>query len=488
MESGVRHSCRLLLLLSTFAIFAINSLASATPKLIALVVGNQGYLESRLEQAQRDASEMARILGKLGFSVVYRHDLDKKALENEVAAFTARAGDLGADGVTFFYYAGHGAQDERGNNFLIPIDSAASSPEEVRSGGVPLSALLTGLQNGGTKVNVVVLDACRERFRTEARRGLRRGLSDVGRLHNVLLAMSTSPGDVVDETDAQHSPFAARLIEDLETHPDMPLPALFNDVQSKVWIDTENGESPENISGLADDVSRWAISNPTHQSTTMATKPPLYAAASSAYLNSLSRDQLLAFTDQRTSFVDGLLERRDQLVRFQVSTRLRLAYFLAISSYETAHYRYLNERLNFTASALRQLFRRQFPDNKILSKYLGHPDLIANRIYANRNGNGDEASGDGWKFRGRGLLVLTGRDNYRRIGKRIGVDLESAPDLIDDPEVSLAAALAFWDEMGLDQYADNDDMKGLTRQFVGALIGMPQRMNELRRAMEIGGL
>lgn len=479
------HRSRLFLLLAAFVSFAIGGIDARASR-IALVIGNQAYPEGPLEQALVDASGVADALTKLGFSVTHRPNLNKKDLEGEIAAFKAQAATLGPDDATFFYYAGHAAQDEGGNNFLIPVD-VALSPEEVRSRGVPLLPLLTGMQGIPSKVNVVVLDACRSWFRGQAPPGsFRRGLSDLGRLKNLFLAMATSPNQTANEGTGTHGPYAARLIEGLNARSDLPLPALFDDVSSKVWFDTDNVQSPEFINGLADDVNYWAITNPANRPTGIAIKPKTYSRGWSAFLNSLDRDRLLEFTGQRPTIVDALLARRDLLVRYQVSTPIRLAHFLALSSYETGRYRYLYENVSFRESMLRGIFGRRFPDEETLRRYVGKPEMIANRVYANTRGNGDEASGDGWKFRGRGLIQLSGKYNYQRYGRMIEIDLLAAPELAADPEVAIALALAFWGEMGLGRHADGEDIESITRKVAGGprtrpIPSLPARADELRR-------
>jgi len=103
-------------------------------------------------------------------------------------------------------------------------------------------------------------------------------------------------------------------------------------------------------------------------------------------------------------------------------------------------------------------------------------------------GNGDEASGDGWKYRGRGFIQLTGRDNYREIGKKIGVDLEANPDLVStDVTVALKSACAFWNSRGLNALADADDLRGITKKINGGYIGLDEREKLLERARAIWG-
>jgi putative chitinase len=164
----------------------------------------------------------------------------------------------------------------------------------------------------------------------------------------------------------------------------------------------------------------------------------------------------------------------------------RFAHFMSQLSHESGGFKRLDENLNYSAEALWRLFRKYFRDEAEAASFARQPERIANRIYANRMGNGDEASGDGWRYRGRGFIQLTGRENYRRIGKKIGLDLEADPDLVArDVTVALKTAAAYWDDRGLNALADKDDCEAVTRKINGGVHGLKERKALLERARAI---
>jgi putative chitinase len=212
-----------------------------------------------------------------------------------------------------------------------------------------------------------------------------------------------------------------------------------------------------------------------------------------AFLRGLTRDRLAAFFASYRNgmaFADGLLRRTDILARAEVDTPLRLSHFLAQLTHETNGFAVVAENPNYSAQRLVQMFASRFKDEAEAMAYDKQPERIANRIYANRMGNGDEASGDGWRYRGRGFIGLTGRANYRALGETIGVDLEANPDQMFDPEVSLAIAAAFWSSRKLNDAADADDIRRVTRAFNGGLNGLADRQRLLdlaKKTLDIQG-
>lgn len=177
------------------------------------------------------------------------------------------------------------------------------------------------------------------------------------------------------------------------------------------------------------------------------------------------------------------------LPAFEINTPLRAAHFIAQLAHESGCFHNVRENLNYSAEGLRQVFRKYFPSVELAGEYARKPEKIANRVYANRMGNRDEASGDGWKFRGRGLIQLTGRDNYRRCGDAIGINLEEIPDLVaDNPKVAVQAAGWFWESNNLNQYADLDNIEDITREINGGLNGLKERKDFLEKAKRVLGL
>lgn len=166
----------------------------------------------------------------------------------------------------------------------------------------------------------------------------------------------------------------------------------------------------------------------------------------------------------------------------------RFAHFMAQVAHESGHFSRLEENLNYSGERLWQVFRKYFTDEAEALTFAKQPEKIANRVYCNRMGNGDEASGDGWKYRGRGFIQLTGRDNYREIGKKIGVDLEATPELVaTDLPTALKTACAFWDSRKLNVLADKDDLRAITKKINGGYIGLAERQSLLDRARQIWG-
>lgn len=199
------------------------------------------------------------------------------------------------------------------------------------------------------------------------------------------------------------------------------------------------------------------------------------------------RDIMPAATDENVEKYAPALN--DEMQKFEVNTPLRIAYFIAQIAHESGSFRYSSENLNYSAKALRAVFGKYFPDDATAEAYARQPEKIANRVYANRMGNGDEASGDGWRFRGRGLIQLTGTENYTNCAKGIDRDLLNDPDqLATDAHAAVDASLWFWNSRGLNAYADNDDINTMTRRINGGLNGLDDRIQYLNRAKVVLGI
>ncbi|MFD1613494.1 glycoside hydrolase family 19 protein [Gelatiniphilus marinus] len=167
------------------------------------------------------------------------------------------------------------------------------------------------------------------------------------------------------------------------------------------------------------------------------------------------------------------------LPNFGIDTPLRKAHFLSQLAHESGGLKYNQENLNYSAKALRSVFGKYFKTNEIAEAYARKPEKIANRVYGNRMGNGDEASGDGWKFRGRGLIQLTGKNNYQKFAHDHGVDCVNNPDLILDPELALTSACWFWKKNNINRYADDDDIHMVTKRINGGTNGLLHRQHYL---------
>ena len=162
----------------------------------------------------------------------------------------------------------------------------------------------------------------------------------------------------------------------------------------------------------------------------------------------------------------------------------RMAAFLAQIAHESGGFNFVEEGLNYSAQALMKTWPKRFPTLAIARQYARNPQKIANKGYANRMGNGTEASGDGYKFRGRGLIQLTGKDNYMRFAKSIGKTLDETIAYLETADGAVASAAWFWDANKLNIYADKGDFTGLTRRINGGTIGLADRKHHYDIALK----
>ncbi len=190
-----------------------------------------------------------------------------------------------------------------------------------------------------------------------------------------------------------------------------------------------------------------------------------------------------ASEDHISKYFDAL---NSQMNKFGINTPLRIAHFIAQVAHESGSLKYSSENLNYSEKALRAVFGKYFPTDELAEAYARQPEKIANRVYANRMHNGDEASGDGWKFKGRGLIQLTGRDNYTQCGTKLRIDLINHPELLSDqPRMAVDAAVWFWNKCNLSTYADQDDIRRITKIINGGYNGLENRKAYLARAKEV---
>jgi predicted chitinase len=163
-------------------------------------------------------------------------------------------------------------------------------------------------------------------------------------------------------------------------------------------------------------------------------------------------------------------------------SKLRLAHFFSQVLHESGCMRFDMENLNYSAKALRAVFGKYFKTSDQAEKYARQPEKIANRVYANRMGNGSESSGDGWKYRGRGLIQLTGKNNYQAFASWIDDDsIVENPDLVAS-EYAVHSAVFFWDKNSLNAVADQDDVRKLTKRINGGDNGLAHRRELLNKA------
>ena len=178
--------------------------------------------------------------------------------------------------------------------------------------------------------------------------------------------------------------------------------------------------------------------------------------------------------------------------RFEINTPARISAFLAQTAHESGEFRRLVENLNYSASGLCKTWPGRFVSLDAAKPYERNPEVLANYVYAKRLGNGDVASGDGWRFRGRGLIQLTGRGNYRSCGLAVTLPLEAEPEQLETPEAAAIAAAQFWQSRGLnhladDQNDDNDDedFVAITKIINGGTAGLSARRIYWARAKAV---
>lgn len=171
--------------------------------------------------------------------------------------------------------------------------------------------------------------------------------------------------------------------------------------------------------------------------------------------------------------------------RFGLTTVRQQAGFIGQCSHECGNFRVLEENLNYRAATLMRLWPKRFPSLEFANQYAGNPKKIANMVYANRMGNRDEASGDGYRFRGRGCIQTTGSTNYFQAGKALGVDFWANPDLVATPKYAALTAGFFWSTHGLNALADNLDYEKMTKKINGGLIGLEDRKKHIQEAIAV---
>ena len=190
----------------------------------------------------------------------------------------------------------------------------------------------------------------------------------------------------------------------------------------------------------------------------------------------------------RNSYVSQWYEAISSILpEYEINTPQRVAAFLAQCAHESGGFVFLKENLNYKAPSLRKVFPKYFPDDATASAYANKPERIANRVYANRMGNGDESSGDGWRYCGRGLIQLTGKDNYTFFAASIDVPVEEASEYLQTFEGAVQSACFFWDQNNLNQWADKGDILTLTKRINGGTIGLEDRIKHYEHALHIFG-
>src|SRR6056300_867539 len=181
------------------------------------------------------------------------------------------------------------------------------------------------------------------------------------------------------------------------------------------------------------------------------------------------------------------------LPKYGITTERRVAHFLSQCAHESGGFKRLEENLNYSAKALRSVFGRYFgePPKADADEYARNPEMIANRVYNDefrKYKMGNTQEGDGWRFRGRGLKQLTGRDNYTRFGKSVGMTAEKAADYVATPAGAIESACWFWDANNLNAIADTDDVVKMTKIINGGNIGLEDRQKRYKHALQVLGM
>ena len=175
---------------------------------------------------------------------------------------------------------------------------------------------------------------------------------------------------------------------------------------------------------------------------------------------------------------------------YDINTPNRIAAFVAQCAHESGGFMVLKENLNYKAATLRKIFPKYFPNDQIAQEYASKPNkqvAIASKVYANRMGNGDEASQEGWKFCGRGLIQLTGRSNYQAFADSLEMSIDDVPEYLATFEGASQSACWYWESQKLNQWADAGDILTLTKRINGGTIGLEDRKKHYDHALHVLG-
>ena len=185
-----------------------------------------------------------------------------------------------------------------------------------------------------------------------------------------------------------------------------------------------------------------------------------------------------------TQWVEPLNETFE---KFGISTPKQQAAFIGQCSHECGNFTKLEEGLSYAADRLMKIWPRRFPNMEIAQRYARNPKALANNVYANRMGNRDEASGDGYRFRGRGCIQTTGHSAYFHAGQALGVDFVMQPDLVAMPKYAALTAGFFWDTHKLNAFADSQAYVTMTKRINGGTIGLDDRKAHIAHALAVLG-
>lgn len=193
----------------------------------------------------------------------------------------------------------------------------------------------------------------------------------------------------------------------------------------------------------------------------------------------------------RNSYIPHWHQALTQLLPdYEINTPQRIAAFIAQCAHESGEFSVLKENLNYRAVTLRKIFPKYFTSDAMAQEYASMPNkqaAIANLVYANRMGNGDVNSGDGYRYCGRGLIQLTGRDNYSWFAASLDISVEAAAEYLETFEGAAQSACWFWETNNLNTWADKNDIPTLTKRINGGTIGLQDRIKHYNHALEVLG-
>ena len=202
----------------------------------------------------------------------------------------------------------------------------------------------------------------------------------------------------------------------------------------------------------------------------------------------ITEEQLKSsYKSANQDIVSALISSLDMFAeKYEINSPLRLAHFLAQTAHESGGFTAVVENLNYSADSLSKIFHKYFTEVDP-NDYARQPEKIANHVYANRMGNGDEDSGDGFRYRGRGLIQLTGKNNYSAMAADMGVSVEECAEYLETPEGACESAAWFWNKNGLNKLADADDVTAVTKKINGGTIGLEDREKHTAEFKELLG-
>jgi putative chitinase len=196
----------------------------------------------------------------------------------------------------------------------------------------------------------------------------------------------------------------------------------------------------------------------------------------------------LAAKNADPAVIKDILDSEDGLAKFGVNTPLKAAHFLAQTSHESGGFRIAIENMNYSAKRLTQVFPKRFPTLAKAQQFAGNPQKIGNSVYASRMGNGPPQSGDGFRFRGRGIIQMTGRDMYRKVGKIVDLDLEVHPELAEHAESAIEIAGAIWKIKKCDTFPESAPVDRYTKAINGGKVGLADRKKRFSTAKAAMGI